>query len=316
MAGRWGRCAALVGAFWMAVTPAWSAAAPDPQRAFDFEFGAWTAHISRLAEPLSGSQQWVEYSGTSIVYPWWGGRGNVGELRVEGPAGRIDGMSVRLYEPATRQWTIRWANARTGELGEPMVGGFENGVGRFHNQERFGGRPVLVRFIFSDIAPASFRLEQAYSADGGRTWEPNWIARFERDSDDAKAAAIRAVWADLDAAWNARDAARFSAFYADDASFEFVDRGQTIDGREAIRRHFEDQFPRTAPDISHHTRIRATRAIADGVVAADGVVQIRRTPADGAGSPAVLRTFAIYAVMIRTGDTWRIDSLRIVQMPG
>jgi uncharacterized protein (TIGR02246 family) len=114
---------------------------------------------------------------------------------------------------------------------------------------------------------------------------------------------------------NDRDAARFSAFYADDASFEFVDQGQVIDRREAIRRHFQEQFPRTAAEFSHHTRIRATRRIADGVVAADGVVQIMRTPADRGDSPSVFRTFAVYAVMVRTSGVWRIDSLRIFQMP-
>jgi uncharacterized protein (TIGR02246 family) len=307
--------AAIVAVLMWAAAPARSAEPLDPQRAFDFEFGAWTVQISRLAEPLSGSTQWLDYSGTSIVRPWWGGRANVGELRVEGPAGRIDGMSVRLYEPATRQWTIRWSNARTGELEAPMVGGFTDGVGTFYNQERFGGRAVLVRFIFSAITAASFQLEQAYSADGGKTWEANWMARFQRDRGEPDTAAIAKVWADVDVAWNARDASRFSALYTDDASFEFVDQGQAINGREAIRRHFEDQFPRTAAELSHHTRIRATRRIADGAVAADGVVEIKRTPADRSGPPSVIRTFAIYAVMVSAADTWRIDSLRIYQMP-
>ena len=315
MAGRWCSCVAIAAAFWLAAAAASSAEPTEPQRAFDFEFGAWTVQISRLAEPLTGSNQWNEYSGTSIVRPWWGGRANVGELRVEGPAGRIDGMSVRLYEPATRQWTIRWSNARTGELDDPMVGGFTDGVGTFYNQERFGGRAVLVRFIFSAITPVSFRLEQAYSPDGGRTWEPNWIARFQRDRGPSNAAAIQQIWADVDAAWNARDASRFSALYTDDASFEFVDQRQSISGREAIRRHFENQFPRTAAEFSHHTRISATRRIADGAVAADGVVEIKRAPTDRSAAPSVVRTFAIYAVMVSAGDTWRIDSLRIYQMP-
>jgi hypothetical protein len=95
----------------------WPAQGQDPQRAFDFEFGAWTAHVARLTEPLSGSDTWVEYTGTSVVQPWWDGRANIGELRIAGPTGAIQGMSLRLYEPASRQWYIRWANSRTGELG-------------------------------------------------------------------------------------------------------------------------------------------------------------------------------------------------------
>jgi len=223
-------------------------------------------------------------------------------------------MSVRLYEPSTRQWTIRWANARDGDLGEPMVGGFADGVGTFHNQERFGGRPVLVRFIFSDISTTSFRLEQAFSADGGRSWEPNWIARFERAGADAHLSAIEATWRAIDAAWNARDAARFSALYADAASFEFVNEGPLLNGRDAIRRHFVEQFRRTAPPFSHHTTIRSTRQLADGVIAVDGVVQVMRASSDG-GAAAVYHRFMIYGVMVRSGDAWRIDSLRIFQMP-
>lgn len=156
------------------------AAGGDPARAFDFEFGEWTAHISRLTEPLTGSSTWVDYTGTSVVRRVWDGRANLGELQVAGPAGRIEGLSMRLYNPETREWYISWANSRNGQLGPPMVGGFRDGIGEFYNQEMFNGRAVFVRFIFSEIAANSFRLEQAFSSDGGRSWEPNWIARFER----------------------------------------------------------------------------------------------------------------------------------------
>jgi hypothetical protein len=150
------------------------------QHDFDFEFGAWKARISRLTRPLSGSSEWVEYEGTSTVRKIWDGRGNLGELDVQGPAGRITGLSLRLYNPETRQWAISWANARDGALGPPMYGGFTNGRGEFYNQELFNGRAILVRFLFSEITPTSFQLEQAFSDDGGKTWEPNWVARFTR----------------------------------------------------------------------------------------------------------------------------------------
>jgi hypothetical protein len=147
---------------------------------FDFEFGAWTVHLSRLLEPLTGSSKWVEYKGTSVVRKVWNGRANLGELEVEGPAGRIEGLSLRLFDPQSGRWNIHWASSRDGALGEAMVGGFRDGVGEFFDQEMYGGRPIEVRFIFSDITPTSFRLEQAFSDDGGTTWEANWIARFER----------------------------------------------------------------------------------------------------------------------------------------
>lgn len=153
---------------------------PDGSRDFDFEHGEWTIELSRLVAPLTGSTTWTEYTGTSVVRPLWGGDANLGELEVTGQGGSIRGLSLRLYDPGSRQWRIHWANSRDGELGPPMIGGFRDGIGRFHNQETFAGRAIFVRFLFTDLTPTTFRLEQAFSADGGKTWEPNWIARFEK----------------------------------------------------------------------------------------------------------------------------------------
>ena len=155
----------------------------DGRHDFDFEFGSWKIHLKRLLRPLTGSTSWVEYDGTSVVRKVWNGRANLGELEVSGPAGHIEGLSLRLYNPPSRQWYISWANASDGALGVPMVGGFQNGRGEFYDQEPLNGRAIFVRFIFSDITPKTFRLEQAFSADGGKTWEANWLASFTKVSD-------------------------------------------------------------------------------------------------------------------------------------
>jgi len=157
-----------------------TAPAHDGSHDFDFEFGSWHAHIRRLVHPLTGSTEWVDYEGPSIVRPLWGGRANLGELEVAGPAGRIEGLSLRLYNPATGQWSISWANARDGGLTQPMVGGFEQGRGEFYDAEQLDGRAIYARFIFSGVSAHSFRLEQAFSADGGKRWETNWVADFTR----------------------------------------------------------------------------------------------------------------------------------------
>ena len=162
--------------------------ARDGQHDFDFEFGSWSVRLSRLQEPLTGRTAWTDYAGTSVVRPLWNGRGNLGELDVRGSSGNILGLSLRLYDAQTQQWNISWANSNNGELGPPMVGGFdESGRGEFYNQERYNGRAIFVRFIFSDVTDSSFRLEQAFSADGGKSWEANWIAEFSRQAagDDA-----------------------------------------------------------------------------------------------------------------------------------
>jgi hypothetical protein len=153
----------------------------DGQHDFDFEFGSWKVHLKRLLHPLTGSNTWVELTGTSTVRQVWDGRANLGELEIKNPDGHIEGLSLRLYNPQTHQWSIYWANSLDGNLGTPpMVGKFENGRGEFFDQELFNGASIQVRFIFSDISPTSFRLEQAFSADSGKTWEANWISDFSR----------------------------------------------------------------------------------------------------------------------------------------
>lgn len=151
-------------------------AARDGQRDFDFHIGTWKTHLKRLLRPLSGSTEWTEYEGTTIVRKVWDGRANLVELVADGPAGHFEGLSLRLYNPQSRQWSLNFANARSGALSPPTIGGFKDGRGEFYNQETFDGRAVLVRFVISDITGDSVRFEQAFSEDGGRTWEVNWIA--------------------------------------------------------------------------------------------------------------------------------------------
>jgi len=157
-----------------------SAALPDGSRDFDFEFGEWHLQLKRRLEPLTGSDRWVEYEGPSVVRKVWDGKANLGEIDVAGPAGRIQGLSLRVYNPQSRQWSITYANSAMGLSPIPMIGGFRDGRGEFYSQETHRDRAIFVRFVFSDITPKSFRLEQAFSDDGGKTWEANWVASFTR----------------------------------------------------------------------------------------------------------------------------------------
>jgi hypothetical protein len=156
------------------------AAARDGSHDFDSEIGEWTTHLKRLQHPLSGSTQWVEYDGTSTVKSLLGGRANVVELGVQGSAGRIEGLSLRLYEPESHQWTLNFANVADGHLTPPVIGEFRDGRGQFYAQDSFKGRAILVRFIISKLGTDSYRFEQAFSSDGGQSWEINWIATDTR----------------------------------------------------------------------------------------------------------------------------------------
>lgn len=148
----------------------------DGQHDFDFEIGTWKTHLRRLQRPLSGSTNWVEYEGTTEVRKVLDGRANLVELKVNGPAGRIEGMSLRLYNPQSRQWSLNFANINDGQLTRPAIGEFKNGRGEFYNEDTYNGRAIFVHFVIIKITDDQYRFEQSFSADGGQTWELNWIA--------------------------------------------------------------------------------------------------------------------------------------------
>jgi hypothetical protein len=152
----------------------------DGQHDFDFEIGTWKTHLRRLLHPLTGSTTWVEYEGTTEVRKVWNGRANLVELEVDGPGGHIEALSMRLYNPQSHQWSLNFANSSSGTMGQPTIGEFKNGRGEFFDQETLNGRAIFVRFVISDITPTSCRFEQAFSDDGGKTWEVNWIATDTR----------------------------------------------------------------------------------------------------------------------------------------
>jgi hypothetical protein len=156
----------------------------DGQHDFDFEIGTWKTHLRRLQYPFTGSNNWVEYEGTTIVRKLWNGRANLVELEVDGPAGHIEGLNLRLYNPAAHQWSLNFSGSGSGALSQPTVGEFKNGHGEFYDQETLNGRAILVRFVISDITPTSCRFEQAFSDDGGKSWEVNWIANDTRVKDE------------------------------------------------------------------------------------------------------------------------------------
>src|SRR5262249_454986 len=107
----------------------------DGRGDFDFEIGVWKTHLKRLKNPLTGSTTWLEYDGTSVVRKVWDGRANLVELDVTGPAGRIQGLSLRLYNPESHQWSLNFSNIANGTMSPATIGEFKNGRGEFYDQE-------------------------------------------------------------------------------------------------------------------------------------------------------------------------------------
>jgi hypothetical protein len=155
----------------------------DGAHDFDFLIGDWKAHVRRLPDRLTGSTQWVEYDGISRHKKILDSNANFEEFEVDGrdKGQHIKAQTLRLYNPESRQWSIYLVDIDKGILSTPpVVGQFTDRRGEFYDQEDYKGRAILVRYTWSDISPQSARMEQSFSADGGKSWEVNWICELTR----------------------------------------------------------------------------------------------------------------------------------------
>jgi hypothetical protein len=151
----------------------------DGSRDFDFFIGKWNVRHRRLKARLAGSREWEEFGGTAELRTILGGSGNIDDNLLELPGGNYRAITLRSYDPATKTWAIWWLDGRNPhQLDVPMKGRFENGTGLFFADDVFEGKPIKVRFIWT--AGTAPRWEQAFSGDGGKTWETNWLMEFTR----------------------------------------------------------------------------------------------------------------------------------------
>ena len=155
----------------------------DGSHDFDFLFGSWSVRNRRLVERLKESTEWEEFPGTCHARPVLGGLGNMDEFTLHRTSGRVLAITVRLYDPGSGEWSIYWStNPGRGRFDVRMVGRFDGPRGEFYSQEVFEGRHIFNRFIWAVDSRDLCRWEQAFSADGGRSWETNWIMEFTRQS--------------------------------------------------------------------------------------------------------------------------------------
>jgi hypothetical protein len=155
----------------------------DGSHGFDFLIGDWKAHVRRLPDRLNNSNIWVEYDGISNHHKILDSNSNFEEFDVISTDKklRIKAQTLRLYNPTTRQWSIHLLDVNEGTLDVPYVtGSFTGKRGEFYGQDQYKGRVILVRYVWLDINPKSSRMEQSFSADGGKTWEVNWICELSR----------------------------------------------------------------------------------------------------------------------------------------
>lgn len=155
------------------------------QHDFDFLVGSWKIHLKRRLHPLTGSNTWVEFDGTDVARRIWDGA-DLDEFETDSPSGHIEGLTLRTYNPQTHQWSLYWANREDGSMSlSPQIGEFKDGRGEFYAQDTLNGKLIYVRYAWSNTATNTPHFEQAYSNDGGKTWEVNWITDQTRVPDDS-----------------------------------------------------------------------------------------------------------------------------------
>ena len=152
----------------------------DGRNDFDFLHGNWKVHHRTLKKRLNDSADWQEFEGEMEHRNILGGIGNIDENVIHSKTGTILAIALRVFNPTSKEWSIYWSTDSTGTLDVPVIGSFRDGVGEFYSQEVFEGRHIYSRFIWSRITRDSAHWEQAFSEDGGKTWETNWIMELER----------------------------------------------------------------------------------------------------------------------------------------
>jgi hypothetical protein len=150
--------------------------------AFDLRAGCWSIHNHVLKERLADNHEWFDYDGTQRLWITMGGYGNVDDTKLSKPEGSYYGVTVRTYDPKSGVWSIWWYDGRdpSGDLDPPVKGRFKDGVGTFYSDDILRGKPIKVRFTWSGITTSAAHWEQAFSGDGGKTWETNWTADFSK----------------------------------------------------------------------------------------------------------------------------------------
>lgn len=182
----------LLEAAFITFTPALTARAletgsPSPaassEHDFDFLLGSWTVAHRRLKHALAHSSEWQTFSGTCTTSRLMNGQADVDDNLLQAPTATYRAVTLRSFDPATKSWSIWWLDGRhPHDLAPPVIGSFRNGVGVFLAKDTFEGRAITVRYTWSDITPASAKWQQAFSEDGGKTWETNWVMEFHRQT--------------------------------------------------------------------------------------------------------------------------------------
>ena len=152
------------------------------ERSFDFLIGDWSVEHRKLRDRLVGATAWNSFRGETRVRPLLGGAGNYDDNVLHPPQGSYKALTVRRYVPTEDSWSIWWVDARTMKLDPPVAGRFDDGIGTFLGDDMLHGKPIKVKFVWSDVTSTSAEWQQAFSGDAGASWEVNWTMKFKRET--------------------------------------------------------------------------------------------------------------------------------------
>jgi hypothetical protein len=169
---------------------------PSPTSDFDFLQGSFCVEGPRLRNALDPDSGWVDVSATSRATVHFNGAVSLDEMWF--PDEQYFGMSLRLWDPTSRTWTVRWLTSRDGELQPPVQGQWDAGRCRFTGPDTYRGVPIHASYSWSELTETTARWEQCFSVDGARTWQPNWTMHFERRDAPAEHPVQPRVTADFD----------------------------------------------------------------------------------------------------------------------
>lgn len=174
----------LSAAMALAAAPALAQSPPsavrDGSHDMDFNIGTWHTDITRFPEPFDNPTKTAKLAGTVTVRPVWNGKAEFEEIEADGPNGHWEGGTLFLYDPQAHQWSQNFVSASAGRFDPPTIGEYRGGNVEYYATDKFRGRTVLIRGIWSDIKPDSHSYEEDLSSDGGRSWQPAFVAHLTR----------------------------------------------------------------------------------------------------------------------------------------
>jgi hypothetical protein len=145
---------------------------------FGFFTGTWDVTNRRRVDFLDSGSEWEEFPAISQASVHFDGGAHFDEITF--PTKGYAGLTLRLYDQDTGQWSLYWVSKRNPVMLPPVTGQFKDGIGDFLGQDDYNDVPVLVRYRWSGITESAARWAQAFSVDGGQSWLDNWYMDMTR----------------------------------------------------------------------------------------------------------------------------------------